>query len=76
MGFTFADPTGDQFLATQDSGIPFVLTKIKEAGDLVGFVLQYPTKSDTFAATFRAPESEASNLAVESPVRKPSARSL
>merc|ERR1712098_1016906 len=76
MGFTFADPTGDQFLATQDSGVAFVLTKIKEAGDLVGFVLQYPTKSDTFRATFRAPESEVCNLAAGSPLRKPSARSL
>merc|ERR1712058_114042 len=48
----------EKFLAKQPNGIPFVLEPLKDAGSVVGYVLRYPEKSNTFEATFRAPESE------------------
>merc|ERR1712098_861614 len=48
----------ETFLAKQPNGIPFVLEPLVDAGSVVGYVLRYPEKSNTFEATFRAPESE------------------
>merc|ERR1712098_452494 len=57
MDFTFEE-SEETFLAKQPNGIPFVLEPLKDAGSVVGYVLRYPEKSNTFEATFRAPESE------------------
>merc|ERR1712098_441897 len=71
MDFTFEE-SEEKFLAKQPNGIPFVLEPLKDAGSIVGYVLRYPEKSNTFVATFRAPESEVRNLAAGSALpRKP-----
>merc|ERR1712098_696288 len=57
MDFTFGE-SEETFLAKQPNGIPFVLEPLVDAGSVVGYVLRYPEKSNTFEATFRAPESE------------------
>merc|ERR1712098_392823 len=61
MDFTFEE-SEETFLAKQPNGIPFVLEPLVDAGSVVGYVLRYPEKSNTFEATFRAPESEAKSL--------------
>merc|ERR1712098_1004852 len=55
MDFTF-ESSEEKFLAKQPNGIPFVLEPLKDAGCIVGYVLRYPEKSNTFEATFRSPE--------------------
>merc|ERR1712098_813241 len=55
MDFTFEE-SEETFLAKQPNGIPFVLEPLKDAGCIVGYVLRYPEKSNTFEATFRSPE--------------------
>merc|ERR1712098_885218 len=88
MDFTFEE-SEEKFLAKQPNGIPFVLEPLKDAGSIVGYVLRYPEKSNTFVATFRAhkgtkkrrkkrkqPRKPELSINLVTGSRKPSTRSL
>merc|ERR1712098_314526 len=68
MDFSFGE-SEETFLAKQPNGIPFVLEPLVDAGSVVGYVLRYPEKSNTFEATFRAPESELEEPELEEPLK-------